>query len=355
VVSGPADLVRVMRALFDGQLLSATSLQRMLSQRDGFGLGITTWPTPAGLAYGHEGVIDGFAAMLAHVPSAQITLAFTGNAYQLPRDTAYVAFTQAAMQPAAHIPTYTVRTQTVRFELEMPPRAPSPANSASSALSKAPSMHLRGNAPPLSWETHTPMRWDSASGIWVADVPLQLRDGVPLQYKYLAGDNWERTDNRHLQLAASSSSSLHTQRDNWEHDAARTALKAQVLKADAALFDGLNLRKPQALRDGFGQQLEFFHDKTGLTDYAHNVGVFERAIASGRNPTRELLPGSEVFPLADFGALHQGWHAFCEPARPAAGASQPSSHNCNAVRFMHLWQRQADGGYKLHRVISYDH
>jgi hypothetical protein len=190
--------------------------------------------------------------------------------------------------------------------------------------------------------------------VWIADVALLLRDGVPGEYKYLQGDSWERTPNRRLLAQARpDAASAQVQRDSWEYDAQRTALKAQVLQADALFFAGLNQRNIQALRDGFSRELEFFHDRTGFTGYAHNIAVFERAISSGQAPTRELLPGSEVFALGEFGAMHQGWHAFCEPARP--GSAPGAAPNCGSFRFMHLWQRQPDGGLKLHRVVSYDH
>jgi D-alanyl-D-alanine carboxypeptidase len=336
VVASPGDLVRVIRALFGGKFINAQSLALMTQQREGFGLGITTWQTPGGLAFGHEGVIDGFGAMLAYIPATRTALAWCGNAYRLPRDVAYTALYAAAMRPEAQLPSYTVAATKMRFEVTLPPHGLEAAPAA---------VHLRGNAEPLSWAKDTPLQFDAQRGVWRADVTLQLREGMPFEYKYLIGPRWERTNNRRFQAPTTDLPSAQplTVRDNWEYDTARTALRDQVLASDAQLFGALAARRIEPMRTGFSTQLEFFHDRTGLTDYAHNIAHFERALASGKAPKRELMPGSEVFALGDYGALHQGWHRFC------------ADGNCSAYRFTHLWQKQSDGGLKLHRVISYDH
>ena len=62
--------------------------------------------------------------------------------------------------------------------------------------------------------------------------------------------------------------------------------------------------------------------------------------------TRELVPGSlEVYPIAGYGAVEIGVHRFHHP---------DDESNVGEAKFVQLWQNK-DGGWKISRVISFDH
>jgi hypothetical protein len=100
----------------------------------------------------------------------------------------------------------------------------------------------------------------------------------------------------------------------------------------------------------FSERLEFFHDRGGLSDRAHNLAQLRANFARPAITERRLLGGSEVQPLGDFGAVHLGRHRFC--SRPAE--APPERAECQVYRFTHVWQRTATG-LELLRVVSLDH
>jgi len=118
-----------------------------------------------------------------------------------------------------------------------------------------------------------------------------------------------------------------------------------VESLDRAVFDAFNICDLKKLETFFIPELEFYHDKGGVT------WTRERFISDVKNNVcgkfrRELVAGSlEVFPLGDYGAVYSGTHRFCK-----FGASR-----CEGIgRFMHIWQNK-DGEWRMTRVISYDH
>jgi hypothetical protein len=119
---------------------------------------------------------------------------------------------------------------------------------------------------------------------------------------------------------------------------------------DAKLFDAYNGCDLKILDDMVSADLEFYHDQTGL---ARGRQAFVDAIRINicGKTHRELVPGTmEVYPLKGYGAVEIGDHVFCPAATPAACNAQTSG----MAKFTMLWQ-QTDAGWKLTRVISYDH
>lgn len=87
LVSNAPDLVRFFRALFsENSLLNATSLDEMLThvgdrERFGYGLGITSIPTPWGEAWGQMSQTTGFTSAIMYLPVHDLTLvAWTNSA-----------------------------------------------------------------------------------------------------------------------------------------------------------------------------------------------------------------------------------------------------------------------------------
>src|SRR5246500_593254 len=120
-----------------------------------------------------------------------------------------------------------------------------------------------------------------------------------------------------------------------------------IQSLDTQLFDAYNHCDLTTLGSLVAENLEFYHDKTGL---AIGRQVFVDAIKNNicGKVTRELVPGTlEVYPIADYGAVEIGVHRFHHPGHE-------ETEGVGEAKFIHLWE-QKDGGGKLTRVISFDH
>ena len=124
-------------------------------------------------------------------------------------------------------------------------------------------------------------------------------------------------------------------------------LTAAVTTLDKELFDAYNTCNLDKLGTLVTDDLEFYHDKTGL---AVGKQVFLDAIKNNicGKVTRKLVEGSlEVYPLNGYGAVEIGVHRFYHPGMQDHGA-------VGEAKFVMLWQYK-DGTWKIARVISYDH
>jgi D-alanyl-D-alanine carboxypeptidase len=340
VLSSPSDLVKFMRALFQGQLLKPATLQQMLQLQDGFGLGIYKLAGAGPEAWGHEGTIDGFSAVLAHFPAmgtgagtgTDTTIAWCGNGHRLPREEVQQLLRRAVFEPQARLPSFAPVQAEVNFAVHA--GQPTPA-----------AVSVRGNATPLTWDRNWPLALDPSTGLWKGQVTLTVRDGVPLEFKYLKGDQqWETTPNRAQMLSAGQQAQ---RADVFNQDASTAALRQEVLAADDSLFGAYNRRDVVGMAAVFSERLEFFHDKGGLSNYADNLRAFENIFKTNEPVRRDRVAADqEVFPLGTFGAFHSGSHRFCLTTR------QPES--CQTYRYANVWERTAQG-LRLLRVISYDH
>ncbi len=120
------------------------------------------------------------------------------------------------------------------------------------------------------------------------------------------------------------------------------AIKAQ----DAALFGAVNRCDLKTLGDMVTEDLEFYHDLTGL---AVGRTIFIESVKSNLcgKVTRELIESSlEVHPLKGYGAVEIGVHHFHHPGM--------EHDELGEARFVHLWQLK-DGVWRLSRVISFEH
>ena len=122
-------------------------------------------------------------------------------------------------------------------------------------------------------------------------------------------------------------------------------LTRAVTTLDKELFDAYNNCDLAKLGTLVVDDLEFYHDKTGL---AVGKQVFLDAIKNNicGKVTRKLVEGSlEVYPLNGYGAVEIGVHRFYHPGMPG---------DVGEAKFITLWQYK-DGAWKVSRVISYDH
>ena len=130
--------------------------------------------------------------------------------------------------------------------------------------------------------------------------------------------------------------------------AAAERLTREVSAASAAMFDAFNRCDLEAFRSYLTPGIEFYHDKAGLDTSPDAVVASVKANICGK-VRRELVAGSvEVHPIPNFGAIEIGVHQFYEVAR-GAGAGP-----VGIAKYVHVWQ-QTPAGWKVARVISYDH
>ena len=126
-----------------------------------------------------------------------------------------------------------------------------------------------------------------------------------------------------------------------------TELTSAISALDTQLFDAYNNCDIDKLGSLVTDDLEFYHDKTGLA-----VGKQPFLVAIKNNicgkVRRELVKGSlEVYPLKGYGAVEIGTHRFYHPGT--------QDHDVvGEAKFVQLWQYK-DGAWKVSRVISYDH
>jgi hypothetical protein len=124
-------------------------------------------------------------------------------------------------------------------------------------------------------------------------------------------------------------------------------LTKAITTLDKELFDAYNNCDIDKLGTLVVDDLEFYHDKTGL---AVGRQVFLDAIKNNicGKVTRKLVEGSlEVYPLQGYGAVEIGVHRFYHPGTQDHG-------DVGEAKFITLWQYK-DGAWKVSRVISYDH
>ncbi len=84
ILSTPSDLVRFIDALFNGKLVSKTSLEHMKTMTDGYGMGMLQFPFGKKIALGHNGSIDGFMGDLGHFDDDSLTVCYITNGQLYP-------------------------------------------------------------------------------------------------------------------------------------------------------------------------------------------------------------------------------------------------------------------------------
>jgi hypothetical protein len=119
-----------------------------------------------------------------------------------------------------------------------------------------------------------------------------------------------------------------------------------VQDLDSKLFDAYNHCDLATLGAMVADDLEFYHDQSGLS-----VGkdLFLAAIKQNicGKVERSLVRSSlEVYPLNGYGAVEIGVHRFTHPGHPEDTPGE--------AKFITLWQNKS-GTWKVTRAISYDH
>jgi len=120
-----------------------------------------------------------------------------------------------------------------------------------------------------------------------------------------------------------------------------------VARLDASLFDAYNHCDLEKLAAFAADDLEFYHDQSGLSRGKQKFVDGVKNYICGK-VQRELVPGSlEIYPLKGYGAVEIGVHRFHHP-----GSVGPDE--VGEAKFVMLWELK-DDSWKLTRVISFNH
>lgn len=131
--------------------------------------------------------------------------------------------------------------------------------------------------------------------------------------------------------------------NEWKYSPADPELYQTILNMDKVYFDAYNTCDMKKQASIYSEDLEFYHDQSGLTTSKKEVlEAIEKNICG--KVTRKLIKESvEVYPIPDYGAVQIGYHKFYNNQEPNT-ASKSS-------RFVILW-RNADGNWRITKVIS---
>lgn len=151
-----------------------------------------------------------------------------------------------------------------------------------------------------------------------------------------------------LLMTLACSTTKNTSKENTSSPLS-TELYNTIDSLDRAMFGAFNNRDISILQSILSEEIEFYHDLGGVTNYTQNIEAFKKAFESDRKLRRALVNGSmEVYPIKDFGAVQTGVHRFYVTEK---GQKEKLS---SEAKFVHLWQSR-NGVWKITRIISYGH
>ncbi|MDN3643242.1 nuclear transport factor 2 family protein [Lutimonas halocynthiae] len=116
-----------------------------------------------------------------------------------------------------------------------------------------------------------------------------------------------------------------------------------IVAMDKTYFDAYNNCDMEKQASLYSEDLEFFHDKGGLSTSKQEVLTSIEKNICGK-VTRTLIEDSiEVYPIKGYGAIEIGYHKFYNNQEPTA-KSKPS-------KFIMVWKKEGDK-WKISKVIS---
>jgi hypothetical protein len=128
-----------------------------------------------------------------------------------------------------------------------------------------------------------------------------------------------------------------------EHTPVDKTLYKTILKLDKRFFDAYNTCDLETQNELLSEDIEFFHDKGGLTTSKTQIMESMKNNICGK-VTRTLIEGTvEVYPIEGYGAVQMGMHKFFNNQEPNA-ESIPS-------RFITIWKND-NGTWVMTRIIS---
>lgn len=159
--------------------------------------------------------------------------------------------------------------------------------------------------------------------------------------------------NQHKKNSTLSETSKTNDLDSFKTEPSKTytpvskELYNTIFHMDSVMFNAFNARDLEKLETILDNDLEVFQDNVGIRNYQQTIEAFTGLFKKDYVLKRELVKGSmEVYPIKDFGAIQTGKHTFCHV--------ENGKLDCGTFKFVQIWQKK-DGGWKVTRVITYDH
>jgi hypothetical protein len=136
-------------------------------------------------------------------------------------------------------------------------------------------------------------------------------------------------------------------------DPAKRRLYETIAGLDRMVFDAFNSCDLEKIGQLWTEDLEFYHDRSGLlVSRRSNLEEIRKNLCGAEQSSRlrrELVAGSmEVYPLNHYGAIQMGSHRFY------IVADGKKDHLDGVGKFVHVWH-QSDGKWQMSRILSYDH
>lgn len=135
------------------------------------------------------------------------------------------------------------------------------------------------------------------------------------------------------------------------YPASQKDLETKILAFDKEVFDAYNTCNTEAMKEYFTDDLEFYHDKGGMTSTRDEmIARTKQNLCSrpGWKIRREAVPGTlKVYPLEGYGAILTGEHRFYV-------TENGKEELTGQAKFTHVFLLK-DGKWKIARILSYDH
>jgi hypothetical protein len=132
----------------------------------------------------------------------------------------------------------------------------------------------------------------------------------------------------------------------------RKTLTQTVLHMDSLFWQAYNTCDVDKMATFFTDDMEFYHDKGGLTTPLSKLVTSMKTGLCGREDwrlRREAVEGTvKVFPMDNYGAILSGDHVFYVLEK------DKKERLDGLAKFTHVWKFK-DNEWKMHRVLSYDH
>lgn len=126
----------------------------------------------------------------------------------------------------------------------------------------------------------------------------------------------------------------------------------KILHLDSLFWVAYNSCDVPGMARFIAEDIEFYHDKAGLTIGKENlVATMKRGLCGNANQhlRREAVKGTvEVFPLNNIGAILRGEHVFYVVPKGK------KEYLDGIAKFTHVW-RYEEGDWTMARILSYDH
>jgi CubicO group peptidase (beta-lactamase class C family)/ketosteroid isomerase-like protein len=339
VYSTTEDLRRWEEGLFRGNILHPESLRKMTTPyKENFGLGVVVTNEDGHKLISHTGGIQGFVGDLRYYPDDRLTVIVLGNseskqALEIAQDLSRLALENTQTHSAQDA----AGTWSGSFIITMP---------NGQVVRDTAVLVLRQTGTLLTGTAGSSIDKQTAieEGRVEADsIHFRMNVGGGMVFvlhregKTLRGEGTSRTPEGLLVAKVDATFAPELK-----------SLLTEIKEADVRLFSAYNRCDVSTFSSLFVKDLEFFHDTTGLTDLRWNVDALTKRCAEKTKYRRELDEDSlQVYAIPGYGAMELGMHRFYERGD---GTEKLDA----SPRFMNIWKKEPDG-WKLARVISYDH